>query len=277
MELGRMQFLEIVKMTSFGAYLNNKKNKNEEAVLLPKKQLNENAKAGDMVEVFVYRDSKDRMIATVNKPKILMDELKVLKVAEVTEIGAFLDWGLEKDLFLPFKEQTVKVKKGDRVLVSLYLDKSDRICSTMNVYNQLRTDSPYKENDKVKAMVISINKDIGAFVAIDEQFQGLIPIHELHSEIKYGDIVEARVTKVKEDGKLDISLRDKKYMQMDKDAELIYAKLSRKGGFLPYNDKSSPESIKKEFDLSKSAFKTAVGRLLKAKKICFIKDGIQKL
>lgn len=276
-DLGRIQKLQVIKIAPVGAYLNTPNNKQQENVLLPKKQVPEGTAVGDQIEVFVYRDSKDRMISTINKPKIVLGELKKLKVVEVTHIGAFLNWGLEKDLFLPFKEQTEKLQKGSEVLVGLYVDKSDRLSATMNVYQMLSTQAPYKIEDKVKGMIISINKEIGAFVAVEKKYQGLIPAKELFSDFKYGDEVEARVTKVREDGKLDLSLRAKSYMQMDQDADYIYEKLVKSGGFLPYNDKTPPSKIKAEFNMSKNAFKTAVGRLLKAKKICFVKDGIQKL
>lgn len=276
-DLGRIQQLEVIKIAAVGAYLNTPNNKQQDNVLLPKKQVPEGTAIGDKIEVFVYRDSSDRMISTTKKPKIVLGELKKLKVVEVSQIGAFLNWGLEKDLFLPFKEQTEKLQKGSEVLVGLYIDKSDRISATMNVYHMLSTESPYKMDDKVKGMIISINKEIGAFVAVDRKYQGLVPAKELFSDHKYGDEVEARVTKVREDGKLDLSLRAKAYLQMDQDADFIYEKLIKSGGFLPYNDKTPPSKIKAEFNMSKNAFKTALGRLLKARKICFVKEGIQKL
>lgn len=276
-DLGRIQKLEVMKIVTVGAYLNTPNNKEQDNILLPKKQVPEGTAIGDQIEVFVYRDSSDRMISTTNKPKIVMGELKKLRVVEMSQIGAFLNWGLEKDLFLPFKEQTEKLQKGSEVLVGLYIDKSDRISATMNIYNMLSAEAPYKVEDKVKGTIISINKEIGAFVAIDSKYQGLIPAKELFSDHKYGDEVEARVTKVREDGKLDLSLRAKSYLQMDQDADFIYEKLVKSGGYLPFNDKTPPSKIKAELNMSKNAFKTAVGRLLKARKICFVKDGIQKL
>ncbi len=276
-ELGRIQKLQVIKFAIQGAYLNTPKNKEQDNVLLPKKQVPEGTAIGDEIEVFIYRDSSDRIISTTNTPKILMGEIKVLRVVEVSEIGAFLNWGLEKDLFMPFKEQIIRVQKNQECLVALYIDKSDRICATMDIYKYLDSETPYKVDDRVKGMIYSINKDMGAFVAVDKKYQGLIPLQELFSDHKYGDEIEARVTKVREDGKLDLSLREKNYMQMDKDADAIYERLVRAGGFLPYDDKTMPSKIKAEFNMSKNAFKTATGRLLKARKICFVKDGIQKL
>lgn len=276
-ELGRIQKLQVMKFATQGAYLNTPNNKEQDNVLLPKKQVPEGTAVGDEVEVFIYRDSSDRIISTTNKPKIVLGELKVLRVVDVSDIGAFLNWGLEKDLFMPFKEQLIKVQKNTECLIALYIDKSDRICGTMDIYKYLSSESPYKVDDRVKGMIYSINKDMGAFVAVDKKYQGMIPLQELFSDHKYGDEIEARVTKVREDGKLDLSLREKSYTQMDKDADMIYERLIKAGGFLPYDDKTTPSKIKSEFNMSKNAFKTAVGRLLRARKICFVKDGIQKL
>lgn len=274
-ELGKKQKLEIVRFTQIGAYLNSKKDKSDDDILLPQKQLPKGIKEGDEIEVFVYRDSKDRIIATTRSPKIKMGELAALEVVETTKIGAFLDWGLEKDLFLPFKEQTCKVKKGNKYLVGIYIDKSDRLCATMHVNKQLSNESPYNENDIVKGKIYGISKEIGAFVAVDDKYRGLIPKKELYEDYKLGDEVEVRITNVKQDGKLDLSLRKKAYKQMDCDVELILNELKKHGGKLAFNDKSSPEKIKSEFKMSKRAFKRAVGRLLKEGKIKITEKGIE--
>lgn len=276
-ELGKIQKLEVMKLTSVGIYLNSKEDKENDNILLPKKQVPEGTVVGDEIEVFVYRDSEDRLICTTTQPRIVMGECKVLKVVDVNQIGAFLNWGLEKDLFIPFKEQTEKLHKNSFCLVGLYIDKSDRICATMKVHNLLSTDSPYKEEDRVKGIIYSISDEIGAFVAVNNKYQGLIPAHEIAIDMKYCMEIETRVTKVKEDGKLDLSTRDKNYLQMDQDADKIFERLVKSGGYLPLNDDSPPSKIKAEFGMSKSAFKRAIGRLLKAHKICFVKDGIQRL
>lgn len=253
--LGEIQKLKVKKNTSFGVYLTEIEGKNKEEVLLPKKEVPKGTKVGDTIEVFVYRDSEDRLIATTRRPKITLGEVGLLKVKDVTKIGAFLDWGLEKDLFLPFKEQTMKLERGNKYLVGLYIDKSDRLCATMKIKDFLRTDSPYKENDWVKGTIYSINQDMGAFVAVDNKYQGMIPKRELMGVYAPGEEVDLRVTKVREDGKLDLSLRDKSYLQIDKDAEKILEKVKENGGFLPLNDNSSPQDIKKKLNMSKSAFK----------------------
>ena len=263
MKLGEKQVLTVVKIVDFGVYLGS----DEERVLLPKKQIPEGIEVGDPVEVFLYKDSSDRMIATTNEPKITIGELAVLEVVDVGRIGAFLDWGLEKDLLLPFKEQTVKVEKGDRCLVSLYVDKSGRLCATMKVYPLLRTDSPYKKDDMVRGTVYGISREYGVFVAVDDRYSALIPRREVYGRMYIGQQVEARVAEVKADGKLDLSVRGKIPEQMDADAQQIMERIVKNGGFLPFTDKAEPDRIKAEFGMSKAAFKRAVGRLLKQGKI----------
>ena len=263
MRLGEKQVLTVVKIVDFGVYLGS----DEERVLLPKKQVPEGIEVGDPVEVFLYKDSSDRMIATTKEPKITLGELAVLEVADVGRVGAFLDWGLEKDLLLPFKEQTVKVEKGDRCLVSLYVDKSGRLCATMKVYPLLRTDSPYQKNDMVRGTVYGISREFGVFVAVDDRYSALIPRREVYGRMFIGQQVEARVADVKADGKLDLSVRGRIPEQMDADAQQIMERIEKNGGSLPFTDKADSERIKMEFGMSKAAFKRAVGRLLKQRKI----------
>lgn len=263
MRLGEKQVLTVVKIVDFGVYLGS----DEERVLLPKKQVPEGIEVGDPVEVFLYKDSSDRMIATTKEPKITLGELAVLEVADVGRIGAFLDWGLEKDLLLPFKEQTVKVEKGDRCLVSLYVDKSGRLCATMKVSPLLRTDSPYKKNDMVRGTVYGISREFGVFVAVDDRYSALIPRREVYGRMFIGHQVEARVADVKADGKMDLSVRGRIPEQMDADAQQIMERIEKNGGCLPFTDKADPERIKMEFGMSKAAFKRAVGRLLKQGKV----------
>lgn len=273
MKLGEKQVLTVVKQVEFGVYLGS----DEERVLLPKKQVPEGIEIGDPIEVFLYKDSSDRMIATTNEPKLTAGKLAVLEVADVGRIGAFLDWGLEKDLLLPFKEQTTKVEKGDKCLVSLYVDKSGRLCATMKVYSLLQTDSPYQKNDTVKGTVYEVSREFGAFVAVDNKYSALIPRREIYGRMYPGQQIEARVTGVKADGKLDLSVRGKIPEQMDKDAEKILKRMKDNGGCLLFTDKADPQLIKDEFGMSKAAFKRAVGRLLKERKIKIEEDRIISL
>ncbi|HIX63623.1 MAG TPA: S1 RNA-binding domain-containing protein [Candidatus Mediterraneibacter colneyensis] len=268
MKLGEKQILTVVKKVDFGVYLGS----DEERVLLPKKQVPEGLEPGDPVEVFLYKDSSDRLIATINEPKITMGKLAVLEVADVGRIGAFLDWGLEKDLLLPFREQTVKVEKKDRCLVGLYVDKSGRLCATMKVYPMLRTDSPYQKDDVVKGTVYGVSREYGVFVAVDNQYSALIPRKDVYGKMTIGQSVEARVTAVKADGKLDLSIKHKIPEQMDEDARKIMERIGSSGGELLFTDKADPELIRAEFGMSKAAFKRAVGKLLKERKIKIDED-----
>lgn len=263
MKLGKKQVLTVVKQVEFGVYLGS----DEERVLLPKRQVPKGVEIGDPVEVFLYKDSDDRLIATTHEPKLQLGELAVLDVADTGKFGAFLDWGLEKDLFLPFKEQTGKVSKGDQCLVALYIDKSERLCATMKVYERLRTDSPYQKDDMVEGIIYDTSDTFGLFVAVDNRYSALIPKKEVFGNLQVGQTIKARVTAVKKDGKLNLSVKDKIPMQMDKDAEMIWNRIENYGGKLPFTDKAEPELIKREFQMSKNAFKRAIGRLLKEGKI----------
>ena len=227
-------------------------------------------------ESFVYKDSEDRPIATVHIPKITLGAIRPLRVKEVSKIGAFLDWGLEKDLFLPFKEQLGHIRPNKEYLVSLYIDKSDRLCATMKIGKLLSTDHHFKVNDWVHATVYNINPDHGAFVAVEDQFLGRIPKREIHNKIVIGEQLNLRVTKVNEDGKLSLSPHEKAYLQIDRDAKLIMDTIESYDGRLPFNDKARPATIERELGLSKAAFKRAVGRLLKDGLITITDNGILK-
>ena len=264
LEIGKRQLLTILKKVDFGVYLAKEQEADpEEKVLLPRKEVPENVQPGDEIEVFLYRDSKDRMIATVRQPKLSLGEVAVLRVKENGKIGAFLDWGLEKDLLLPFREQVRKVRPGEECLVALYLDKSKRLCATMKVYHYLRTDSPYEKDQKVTGTLYEISDNFGAFVAVDNCYSALIPKKEPLGNARVGDTVEDRVTEVLKDGKLSLSLREKAYIQMNEDARKLLKLLEEQGGELPVGDKSSPEKIKELTGMSKNEFKRAAGNLYK--------------
>ena len=273
LQLGKRQKLTVVKKVEFGVYMGEGTDV-QERVLLPKKQVPEGCEIGDTIDVFLYRDSQGRYISTVNQPYITLGETALLKVKEVSKIGAFLDWGLEKDLLLPFKEQTTKVKAGDTCLVALYIDKSSRLCATMKVYHYLVTLAPYHTGDHVSGVVYDVTQDFGVYVAVDNRYSARIPKKEVFTKLHIGDVVEGRVTQVKPDGKLDLSLREKAYLQMDKDMEAVLHLLEEYGGKLPFTDKASPEIIKEKAALSKNAFKRAVGHLMKEGKVEIVENGI---
>ena len=271
LELGKKQTLTVAKMVDFGVYLHEGTGASEE-VLLPKKEVPADTKPGDSLEVFLYKDSRDRLIATMRTPSVQLGGLALMTVKDTGKIGAFLDWGLEKDLLLPFREQTRKVRSGEQVLAALYIDKSSRLCATMNVYKYLRTDSPYKKGHHVHGRVYEVSDNFGVFAAVDDQYSGLVPVREASGKFQIGDVMEFRVTGVKPDGKLDLSARERIPEQMEEDAQMILSVLDEFDGVLPFDDHASPDVIRREFGLSKNAFKRAVGRLLKEEKI-EIKEG----
>lgn len=189
------------------------------------------------------------MIATTLEPKLVLGQTGYLEVKEVAQIGVFLDWGLEKDLLLPFKEQTYRPQAGQHCLVALYIDKSNRLCATMRVYEYLETDCTYQKNDHVNGTIYQINEHYGAFVAVDGKYHGLVPAKDFHSSQRVGDQVTARVVRVREDGKLELSLSESVSVQMDQDAEKILNLLESYDGVLPFTEKASPKLSKESLEL----------------------------
>lgn len=270
MDIGKWNILRIDRIKEIGAYLTD----GREDVLLPIKQVPRDAEIGDSLRVFVYRDSKDRPIATTREPLITVGEIKRLKCKSVGNIGAFMDSGLERDVLLPFKEQTTPVKQEKSYLVAMYVDKTGRLAVTMKISDKLRPNDKYIKGDMVKGTVYQVKKDFGAFVAIDDEMTGLIHESEIFDSIYVGDVVDCRVVKVREDGKTDLAMRQEIPVQMIEDAEMVFDIIKSYGGKLPFNDKASAELIKKELGLSKNAFKRAVGHLYKEKKIEITDTGI---
>ena len=222
--LGEIQTLKIIKEVEFGLYLAAENPLSpDERVLLPIKQKPPNAKLGDSVEVFIYRDSADRLIATTKIPALTLGQVARLRVVQTDKIGAFLDWGLEKDLFLPFREQTRKLNVNDQINAALYIDKSDRLSATMKIYPYLKTNSPYIPNATVTGEIYELSRNFGAFVAVDNKYSALIPRKEIYRDLKVGDIVTARITAVKPDGKLDLAIRPKAYQKIGDEAQKILA------------------------------------------------------
>lgn len=276
-KLGEVQNLQIDRFTTVGVYLmehEDLEGRSDASVLLPNKEVREDMEVGDVLRVFLYKDFMDRLTATIKRPKIKLGEIKSLEVVDVNEVGAFLDWGLVKELLLPFDQQKFEVKVGQKVLVMLQIDDQDRLYATMRIYQNLKGTDKYEVGDSVTGIVYGESQDLGTLVAIDSKYHGLILKHDLFQKVEIGETVMARVTSVSPDGKLNISLRKKIEEQMDDDVKLLLEALEFHGDLM-YDDKSDPEDIKKEFNMSKRAFKRAVGRLLKMGKIEFIKNGIR--
>ncbi len=276
MKLGEKQTLYVVKKVDFGVYLAESPDSGEDRVLLPRRQVPPDTGIGDRLEDFLYKDSKDRLIATTQTPRLMMGEVAQLTVVQTGKIGAFLDWGLEKDLLLPFRQQVKRVAEGEKVLVSLYIDKSERLCATMNVYHNLRADSPYHAEDEVVGRAYASSDEFGVFVAVDNCYSALIPKKELYGQVELGEDLRARVSKVQPDGRLVLSIREKAYLQIHEDAERLLEIIDSYDGVLPFNDKVSPAIILRETGMSKNEFKRAVGNLLKAGKIQITEKVIRR-
>ncbi len=275
-EIGKMQELEIDRFTSVGAFLKFDKS-SEEAILLPTKQIPEGAKVGDKLNVFVYRDSSDRVISTTKVPFAQVGDLAHLKVQSTTKIGAFLDIGLERDVLMPFSETLGAAEKGKTYLVKIYVDKSGRLAASMMIRGSLSNESPYKENDNVTGTIYSIHREHGVFVAVDDKYDSMIPKAEVKGIYEIGEVIEARVSKLSKDGKLVLSLRDRSHMNIDEDAESILDLLEDNDGVLNIGDKSNPEEIMRITGLTKSAFKKAIGKLYKEREIKLYDNKIELL
>jgi len=275
MKLGEVQELKVAKKVDFGVYLIEEGNE-DVRVLLPAKQVPSNLVIGDKIKVFLYKDSEDRLIATVNSPLITVGGMAALKVKDFGKIGAFLDWGLEKDLFLPYKEMVGRVEVGDEILVRMYIDKSERLCASMKgLYHMLSQKAPYEKGETVTGRVYEFSDNFGTFVAVDDKFSARIPKHEDTTKLKIGQVIEAKISDVKADGKIDLTLREAAYLQMDEDAESVYLLIEEYGGVLPFTEKATPEVIMRETGLSKNAFKRAVGRLYKDRKVELTETSIR--
>jgi len=276
-KIGKRQSMKVNNVSSIGAYLDAGTGETADNILLPNNEIDEmDVNPGDELNVFIYRDSEDRLIATLKQTKAVIGTLAHLEVVDVTPIGLFLDWGLEKDLLLPMGQEEGTLAKGDKVLVGIYEDNKGRVSATMNIYKFLLPSFSFEENDKITGTVYRIEPEIGVFVAVEDRYFGLLPNSECFKNHKVGDTIEGRIMRVREDGKLDLSLRELMIQQMDKDAELILKKM--KEGNFDLTDKSSPDDIKRSLGMSKKAFKRAIGTLYKNKLVAKTEDGfiIQK-
>lgn len=264
-KIGKRQKLVINNFSSVGAYLYAGTEDDKDNILLPNNELEgRNLNEGDEVEVLIYRDSEDRLIATFRKTEALVGTLAKLEVVDThPKLGAFLDWGLNKDLMLPRSQQETNVEIGKKYLVGLYEDSKGRISATMKIYKFLMPSNNINKGDEVSATVYRINDDIGTFVAVEDRYFGLIPKSEYFEKFKVGEELSLRVIRVREDGKLDLSPRKIISSQMENDAELVLSKMRILKDNFRFTDKSSPDDIMDYFGITKKAFKRAIGKLLK--------------
>ena len=273
-EIGRYNKLRILSQNTIGLLLGDKSG---ESVLLPKKYCPESYELDDEIKIFVYLDNKGNKIATNVIPKILFNEFALLKVTAVTDVGVFMDWGMEKELFVPFREQTQKMEEGRWYIVYLDLDKkTDRLYASSRIERHLQNEVlTVVENDKVHLLVLQ-KTDLGFSVIINNAHKGLVFKNEIFKKLNIGDKLNGFVKKIHEDNKIDISIQPIGYTNfIDKNTELVYNALLKNNGFLAVTDKSSPDEISRQFGMSKKAFKKSLGALYKQRKIKLLPDGIE--
>jgi predicted RNA-binding protein (virulence factor B family) len=271
--IGKYNYLTIQRLTSVGMFLSDVEG---EEVLLPNQYLTDEMQIDDTIKVFVYLDSEDRPVATTETPYIVRNEFAFLEVTDVTEHGAFMDWGLIKDLFVPFREQSTPMEIGERHVVYLYLDqKSNRLIASTKVDRYLENDRLLvAEGDQVDLMVYQ-KSDLGYNVIVNQYHKGLIYNNEIFRELKIGDSLKGYVKKIREENKLDISLQKVGYEVIEPIGQEILEAVKKQDGFLNLSDSSSPEMIYKTFGISKKVFKKAIGGLYRQGLIKISDDGIR--
>ena len=271
--LGKYNQLEVVKQVDFGVYLNGG---DDGEILLPSRYVPEGCKPGDMLNVFIYLDNEERLIATTLQPKVQVGEFACLEVAWVNEYGAFLDWGLMKDLFVPFREQKQKMQKGYRYVVHAHVDEdSYRIMASAKVERYLSKEMPpYQPGEEVEVMVWQ-RTDLGYKVIVDNQFSGLVYQREIFKALEPGMKMSAYIRQVREDGKIDLTLQKDGLQKVGDFAEVLLQYIEDHDGYTPLNDKSAAEDIYDAFEVSKKTFKKAVGDLYKKRLIVLVEDGIR--
>jgi hypothetical protein len=270
--IGKYNYLTIERVTSVGMFLSDVEG---EEVLLPNQYLTDEMQVGDNIKVFVYLDSEDRPVATTETPKIVRNEFAFLEVKDVSEHGAFLDWGLIKDLFVPFREQSRPMEIGESHVVFLYLDqKSSRLIASTKIDRFLENERlTVKEGDEVDLLIWQ-KTDLGYNAIVNQYHKGLIYANEVFRDLKAGDSLKGYVKKIREENKLDISLQKTGYDSIEPTAQLILDEIKKSAGFLNISDSSSPEDIYKRLQISKKTFKKAIGGLYKQGLDKIAEDGI---
>ncbi|WP_413578180.1 S1 RNA-binding domain-containing protein [Bdellovibrio sp. HCB290] len=270
-EIGRLNKLKSVKRAEFGMFLDGG---DDGEILLPRRYVSDDMNAGDEIEVFVHFDSEDRLVATTELPKAMVGEFAHLMVKSVENVGAFLDWGLGKDLFLPFAEQTRDLRVGQAVVVYLYLDKTDRISSSMRLDRYISKEAgDYKEGQQVD-LFVAAQTDLGFKAIINGKHWGMIYTNEIFDRLVHGQKLKGYIKKVRDDGKIDLSLQKLGHQSSEDIGPLILERLREEGGFLPINDKTSADLIYEMFGVSKKKYKMALGDLYKKRIITVKDDGI---
>lgn len=278
-KLGEYNKLKVKRKTDFGFFIGEEGSNSNDDVLLHKRLLNKHSlEIGDEVEVFIYRDSEDRLSATLEYPKAKLGDIAYLKVVAHTKIGSFIDVGLPKDILVPFKQQTFEMTKGERYLFYIYLDKTGRLAATTDIFPYLSTQHEYKIGDTVNGIVYGFQTNNSAMVCVENKYDAVILNNEYFTELKIGDKLEnLRVIKIYEDGKLGLSPRGERAEELDLLEKAIMSYLEGNDGFMRFNDKSSPEEIKTVFNSSKKNFKRALGVLMKKNLITQDEQGCHRV
>lgn len=272
-DIGKLNKLIVVKVQDFGVYLDGGKHRE---ILLPKSSMTKELFIDDEVEVFIYFDSEDRIIATTKKPTIMVDQFALLTVISTTTIGAFLEWGLTKDLFVPFREQKETMVKGNSYLVHAYFDiKSNRIAASSKIDKFLVYENSDYIEEQIVDLIICTETDLGYKAIINGYLSGILYRNELFQTVKYGQEIKGYIKKIRDDGKIDLSLEKPGPQKIDGVSQSILNKLKANDGFLPITDKSTPEVISEMFGVSKKTYKKAIGALYKRKHITLEKNGIK--
>ena len=274
-QIGKLNHLEVLKELDFGIYLDGG---DLGEILMPKRYVPEGTMLGDFIESFIYLDSEDRLIATTEKPLALVEEFALLEVVSVTPVGAFLNWGLPKDLFVPFREQRKPMEVGKKYLVYIYLDTDSKRIAASSKIEQFLDNIPvdYDENEEVDLIIVN-ETDLGYNAIIDYSHLGILYKNEVFQELNPGDKVQGFIKKIRTDGKIDLRLDKIGYEKITSFVDRIIIELQKNKGFLPLTDKSSPEEIYKIFKISKKNFKAAIGALYKKRFIALEEDGIRLL
>ena len=271
MNIGQYNTLKIDRDTQVGLFLTNGK----EDVLLPNKYVPKVFEIGEEIIVFVYLDHEQRPVATTLEPYILLNEFALLRVNYVNQVGAFMDWGMEKDILVPFKEQARPMEKGKRYLVYLYMDeKTNRLVASSKTNQFLNNDALTVENGEEVELIVSHITEVGINVIINEQHKGLLYKDEVYDDIRTGDRLRGYIKNIRPDNKIDVALQIQGYQSIEPNAEKILSELRASRGFIRLNDNSHPEDIKTVLKMSKKTFKKAIGALYKDKLIEIKDDGI---
>lgn len=262
-EIGKINTLKVVRTCDFGLYLDGKTERSADDILIPTKSIIGNVEVDDIIDVFIYRDSKDRVIATMKEVKAQVGELAYLEVVDKANIGSFVNIGLERDVLVPFKEMAYDLEVGKSYLFYVYLDKTDRIAATTKVDKYLHSTNTYEIGEEVQGTIYGKHRSGNLTIALENTYRGIILTKEYFDNISIGDVLNVRVKKYFDDGKIEVSPRKKRLEERDELQEAILIYLKSNKGFMKYNDKSSSEDIKNQFKVSKNGFKRALGGLMK--------------